>query len=112
MVFVGNNAFQLNQLGLEVADCIAQGRLAVVIQPPVGRLVQMRQLLLGAIGSMHREPELERFCAGTLVIESKRRRIELAIDGELCSMPPPLVFSKGRRALNLIVPPGQVSSPA
>lgn len=112
MVFVGNNAFQLDKLGLEVADCIAQGRLAVVIQPPVGRLVQIRQLLLGAIGSMHREPELERFCADTLVIESKRRRIELAIDGELCSMTPPLVFSKGRRALKLIVPSGQVSSPA
>lgn len=112
MVFVGNNAFQLSQLGLEVADCIARGYLAIVVQPPVGRLVRLRQLALGAIGRMHRERELERFCAGTLVIDSKRRRVELAIDGELCSMTPPLVFSKGRRALKLIVPPAPPSTPA
>lgn len=104
MVFVGNNAFQLRQLGLEVADCVAGGRLAVIVQPPSGRLVQLRQLLLGALGRMHREPDLERFCADTLVIDSKRRRIELAIDGELCALPPPLVFSKGRRAMTLMLP--------
>lgn len=104
MVFVGNNAFQLRQLGLEVADCVAAGRLAAVVQPPAGRLVQLRQLLLGALGRMHREPNLERFCADTLVIDSKRRRIELAIDGELCALPPPLVFSKARRAMTLMLP--------
>lgn len=104
MVFVGNNAFQLRQLGLEVADCVAGGRLAVIVQPPAGRLVQLRQLLLGAIGHMHREPDLERFCADTLVIDSKRRRIELAVDGELCALAPPLVFSKVRRAMTLMLP--------
>lgn len=111
MVFVGTNAFQLRQLGLEVADCVAGGRLAVIVQPPAGRLIQVRQLLLGALGRMHRDPQLERFCASTLVVDSKRRRIELAIDGELCVLPPPLVFTKGRRALTLMLPAATPADP-
>lgn len=105
MVFVGNNALQLEQLGLEVAGCIAQGRLAVIVQPPGGRLGVLRQMLLGALGRLRDEEDLERYCADSLIVDSKRRTIELAIDGELCKLTPPLVFSKGRRALTLILPP-------
>lgn len=104
MVFVGNNALQLEQLGLEVADCIARSQLAVVVQPPAGRLRLLWQMLLGALGRLHDEEDLERFCTDSLVVDSKRRTIELAVDGELCRLTPPLVFSKGRRALTLIVP--------
>lgn len=104
MVFVGNNALQLQQLGLEVAGCIMQGRLAVVVQPPLGRLQRLRQMLLGLFGRLGQEAALERGCASTLVVDSKRHQIELAIDGELCRLPPPLVFSKGRQALTVMLP--------
>ncbi len=104
MVFVGNNALQLEQLGLEVSDCVGQGRLAVIVQRRGGRLSVLRQMLLGALGRLRDEDDLERFCADSLVVDSKRRRIELAIDGELCTLTPPLVFSKGQRALTLILP--------
>lgn len=104
MVFVGNNALQLEQLGLEVAGCIAQGQLAVIVQPPAGRLSALRQVLLGMLGRLRDEEDLERYCADSLIVDSKRRTIELAIDGELCSLTPPLVFSKGRRALMLVLP--------
>lgn len=104
MVFVGNNALQLEQLGLDVAGCIARGRLAVIVQRPTGRLSLLRQMLLAALGRLHDEENLERFCADSLIVDSKRRTIELAIDGELCTLTPPLVFSKGRRALTLMLP--------
>lgn len=104
MVFVGNNALQLDQLGLEVAGCIAAGQLAVIVQPPVNRLQWLGQLLRGALGRLRDEEALERFCTDSLVVDSKRRTIELAIDGELCRLTPPLVFSKGRRTLTLMVP--------
>ncbi len=107
MVFVGNNALQLQQLGLEVADCISQGRLAVVVQPPLGRLRRLRQILLGLLGLLNQEAALERSCATTLVVDSKRRLIELAIDGELCRLPSPLVFTKGRQVLTLMLPAGR-----
>ncbi len=104
MVFVGNNALQLQQLGLEVSDCIGQGRLAVVVQRQRGRFGILRQVLLGALGRLRDEEDLERFCADSLIVDSKRRSIELAMDGELCSLTPPLVFSKGQQALTLILP--------
>lgn len=104
MVFVGNNALQLDQLGLEVAGCIARGQLAVIVQPPAGRLRLLLQMLLGALGRLRDEDDLERFCTDSLIVDSERRTIELAIDGELCTLTPPLVFSKGRHALTLIVP--------
>lgn len=104
MVFVGNNALQLDQLGLDVAGCIARGRLAVIVQRRTGRLSLLRQMLLAALGRLHDEENLERFCADSLIVDSKRRTIELAIDGELCTLTPPLVFSKGRRALTLMLP--------
>ena len=87
-----------------MAGCIARSQLAVIVQPPAGRLHLLRQMLLGALGRLRDEQELERFCTDSLIVDSKRRTIELAIDGELCSLTPPLVFSKGRRALTLIVP--------
>jgi diacylglycerol kinase family enzyme len=104
MVFVGNNALQLEQLGLEVSGCVAQGRLAVIVQRRGGRLSVLRQMLLGALGRLRDEVDLERFCSDNLIVDSKRRTIELAIDGELCSLTPPLVFSKAQRALTLIMP--------
>lgn len=104
MVFVGNNALQLEQLGLDVAGCIARGRLAVIVQRTRGRLSLLRQMLLAALGRLRDEEDLERFCADSLIVDSKRRTIELAIDGELCTLTPPLVFSKGRRALTLMLP--------
>lgn len=107
MVFVGNNGLQLQQLGLEVADCVTLGRLAVIVQPRIARWHRLRQLLLGLLGRLHQEATLECFCASTLVVDSKRRMIELAIDGELCRLPPPLVFSKGARALTLMLPATQ-----
>jgi hypothetical protein len=61
-------------------------------------------MLLGALGRLRDEVDLERFCSDNLIVDSKRRTIELAIDGELCSLTPPLVFSKAQRALTLIMP--------
>ncbi len=107
MVFVGNNALQLQQLGLEVADCISQGRLAVIVQPRLRLLHRLRQIAFGLLGMLSQEQALERSCTTTLVVDSKRRLIELAIDGELCRLPPPLVFSKGRQVLALMLPIGR-----
>jgi diacylglycerol kinase family enzyme len=106
MVFVGNNALQLKDVALDVAHCMRDGRLAVVVLRPVGVWRMLRLAFFGLTGALHREESLESFCADRLRVSPRRRLIRVALDGELLKLPTPLTFRSCPAAIHLIVPPG------
>jgi diacylglycerol kinase family enzyme len=105
MVFVGNNNLQLENLDPELARCAAEERLAVLVLRPLTRVGLLRLLLRAAFKSLGNDEQLESFCADGFEMETKRRFVDVVVDGEIVRCRTPLGFRIARGALQVILPP-------
>lgn len=108
-LFVGNNALQMEQVGLPEAQAIDGGRLAGVMLRPVGRLTLLWLLACGALRRLGRTDQVLNFDFSRLTVKARRfgsRRMKVATDGEVLWMRLPLVFSVAPDRLLLIRPSG------
>lgn len=108
MVFVGNNTLQLENLGMEVADCTKQDKLAIILMKETTRMEIARLLLRGAIRNLKDESRLKEFCADSFEVETSRKVIDLVIDGEIICCHTPLKFRVEKNALSVVVPAKEV----
>ncbi len=108
-VFVGNNALQMEQVGLPEAQAIDQGALAGVMLKPVGRWGLLKLLVRGAMGRLAEADQIVNFAFRRLTVRDRRfgaRRVKVATDGEVLWMRLPLRFEVSPHRLMLIRPPG------
>lgn len=108
-LFVGNNALQMEQVGLPEAQAIDAGNLAGVTLKPVGRWALLALLARGIFGRMGDADEVRSFAFQTLTVKARRfgaSRIKVATDGEVLKMTLPLRFEVAPEPLLLIRPPG------
>lgn len=107
-LFVGNNALQLDRVGVDEAGAVEQGRLAAVSVKPVGRLVMAGLLLRGAIGRLGDADEVQSFSFRELEVAPIGRIglpvVKVAFDGETAWMHWPLRFEVSPRPLWLVIP--------
>lgn len=106
-LFVGNNPLQLEQVGIDQAYDVTQGRLAVVCVKPVGRLGLLGLAMRGALGRLGDAEPVDDFAVRRLEVEPLRRRradVHVATDGEARLLRWPLCFEAAPRALRLLVP--------
>jgi diacylglycerol kinase family enzyme len=109
-LFVGNNALQLQQVGLPEAEAVEDGHLAGVALKPVSRWAMAGLLLHGALGRLGRAESVINFAFRDLrvqpVIQGRRhhRELKVAMDGEVCRLAPPLRFRVAPKQLQLITP--------
>ncbi|MES2899309.1 MAG: diacylglycerol kinase family protein [Pseudomonadota bacterium] len=96
-LFVGNNALQVEQLGLPLSGAIEDGKLVAVAPRPVGRIGMLWLMLRGALGQLGQADDLRAFSFRQLTVKqrglARRRRIKLATDGEVNLFDTPLRFS-------------------
>jgi diacylglycerol kinase family enzyme len=107
-LFVGNNALQLDQVGLSEADDVQHKQLAAVIVRPVSRMAMLGLALRGAVGRLHSADNVHDFPFTTLNVRRANRKtnrpLKIATDGEVCWMMPPLNFRVDPQPLMLMVP--------
>lgn len=111
MIFIGNNALQLRNLSMVVANCMKLDLLAVVMMKPVTKLETVRILFRGLFKTLEREDRLENFCVDELTIHTRRDTHEIALDGELIMMNSPLKVRALPGILNLVLPPPESKEP-
>lgn len=106
-IFIGNNALQLRDLALDVAHCMKQDLLAVVVLKPVSRGEMLRIFWRGLAKTLEREERLETFCVDSLTIHLPRRykQIMVALDGEIFQMSSPINVKAMPGILKMILPP-------
>ena len=107
LAYVGNNALQLDQVGVEQADAVARnrGRLAAILVKPVSSLRMLWLALRGALGRLGETDQVTTFDFRRLVVDSVgKRRITVATDGEIVRMRPPLTFEVAPEPLMLMLP--------
>lgn len=108
-LFVGNNRLQMEQVGMQPLDtALEEGRLAAIAPKPVGKLAMLGMLLHGALGRLRETGNVVSFAFKTLRVSaptlSRRRKVKVATDGEVCEMRLPLEFRVLEGQLALLVP--------
>lgn len=106
-VFFGRNALQMEQLGLDEAECIKRGELAILAPKEMHRFGLFGLALRGAIAQLESADNLMQFCAITAQVDftnSRKRSVRVAIDGELVNCKLPLTIESIPDALQVLVP--------
>jgi diacylglycerol kinase family enzyme len=106
-LFVGNNALQLERIGLLGREGPETGELVAVMLRPVGKAAMLGLMWRGALGSLGEADNIVSFpFRGLRVWRSGfvRRRIKVAMDGEILWLRTPLEFRVAPRPLYLIKP--------
>lgn len=107
LAFAVNNAFQLDQMGLDGAECIAEGKLALFVAPDTGRWGMLRNALTLAMGRAQRDVDFRLIAARRITIEAGARRRDVACDGEREKMRTPFTLEVIEDQLSVIVPRGK-----
>lgn len=106
-LFVGNNQLQLSRVGLHdgVANAVEQGRLAGIAVLPIGTWALFGLLIRGLLGRLGEDENIESFSFRRLSVSARRKkRLKVALDGEVMWMQSPLVFELAEHPLLLMVP--------
>ncbi len=107
LVFVVNNAFQLEQMNLAGADRVVAGDLVVFIAPDTGRLGMLRNAAALALGFASVDQNYMMLSAPRIEIDlptGRSRFWHVARDGERERMTPPLKLRAIADALEVTVP--------
>jgi diacylglycerol kinase family enzyme len=94
-LFVGNNAMQLERLGIAEAVAVAQARgiMAAIVVRETSGLGMLGLALRGALGVLGEAHQIDSFAFLRLTADPVgHRRIRVALDGEVMMMRPPLLF--------------------
>jgi len=104
IVFVGNNRYELQGWGIGSRACLDGGLLHVSVVRQTGRWALVRMILYSLFGRLETVREFESLCSEDLRIETRRRRLPVALDGEVVVLNTPLHYRIHPRALAIMVP--------
>jgi diacylglycerol kinase family enzyme len=108
-IFIGNNALQLRNLKLDVAQCMKQDLLALVLMKPFTKLEIFRVILRGLTKTLDSEESLVTFCIDHFRIHTRKPVQRVALDGELLWTRSPLEIKALPDTLNMVLPPKELA---
>lgn len=103
-LFVGNNEYEFSGFRAGGRSCIDAGHLGLCLAHRTGRLGIVRLFSRAVIGRLSQAEDFETFCVDEALIESRKRRLLVAIDGEVTHLETPLQYRIQRGALRVRVP--------
>jgi diacylglycerol kinase family enzyme len=109
-VFVGNNRYELNGTNLGRRHLLDEGVLCVYFTNRTGRFGLFRLALRAFFGRLEQAKDFDALCLGELWIETARKRVRVAMDGEVIQLAPPLHYRIRPASLRVIAPPSALGS--
>ncbi|GAC1408408.1 MAG: diacylglycerol kinase family protein [Burkholderiaceae bacterium] len=103
-IFIGNNAYSMNGFTLGERSTLQQGVLSLYVAQRTSRLGLFRLALQSLFGRLNQAKDFRASLAQDLVIETRRRKVYVATDGEVNQMETPLHYRVRARSLRVIVP--------
>lgn len=103
-LFVGNNEYEFSGWRAGGRSCLDAGRLGLCLAHRTGRLGILRLASRALIGRLSQADDFETYCVDEAVIESRKRRLLVALDGEVTRLETPLHYRIRRGALRVRVP--------
>jgi diacylglycerol kinase family enzyme len=105
LLFVGNNRYQVNLLGLGRREAIDRGELCVYAVRARGRGHLIWAGIRGVFGKLDQQRDFVTAYVAEAEISANRPALVLSLDGETTTLPTPLRYRIRPGALTLIVPP-------
>ncbi len=93
LIFFGNNQLQLKEMNLQIAECAAQGRVAGVVSAKSDKTSLFKMLYQLIRGALEQAKDVYSFSADRVVVDCKRKKLKIAIDGEIEELTTPLTFT-------------------
>lgn len=103
-VFVGNNHYQMNLLNLGTRENLDKGELCLYLANRVGRFGVLQLSLRALLGNLSQTKDFRIESAKEIWIETKKRRLRVALDGEVQRLKPPLHYRTIPKGLKVIAP--------
>ena len=103
-VFVGNNEYQMESFNVGARSCLDAGQLSLYTAHRTGRLGLLRFAVRALFGGLRDERDFDAMCTKEVWIETRRKRLRVATDGEVTVMNTPLHYRVLPGALRVIVP--------
>jgi diacylglycerol kinase family enzyme len=102
-VFVGNNEYHLEGARIGARARLDAGLLHVSMAPGLGR-AEMLYVLGRALAGRSTDDRLDTLLVPEIAINARRRRVPVALDGEIALLPTPLMYRTRPGALRVCVP--------
>lgn len=108
---VSNNSYDLERVGIEAPrNTLTEGRLSVYWLPHTSRLRLMRFVTRYMRGRVRQIPGFRSFRTTHMRVQAAKPLLRVGIDGELFTLPAPLVITSFPRSLTVMVPRSEPSS--
>jgi diacylglycerol kinase family enzyme len=104
-VFVGNNKYEMTLTNLGRRQRLDGGELSVYFTRRTGRFGLFRLALRAIFGRLEQAKDFEAMAVKEVWIETPRKRLRVAYDGEVTQLTPPLHYRTRPGALHVIAPP-------
>jgi YegS/Rv2252/BmrU family lipid kinase len=109
-LFIGNNEYKIAGFELGSRGCINAGKLGLYLSQGTGRLGLFRLAFHALFGRVDQAKDFDVFCVSEARIETRKRRLLVACDGEVERMQTPLHYRIRPAALRVLVPRTEVAS--
>ena len=103
-VFIGNNRYHISLNMLGTRDALDRGELCVYFTNRSGRFALLRLALRTLFGRLDQDKDFHSLSATELRIDTNRKSIHVAADGEVLTLTPPLHYRILPRALKILAP--------
>ncbi|MDQ3774018.1 MAG: hypothetical protein M3461_06445, partial [Pseudomonadota bacterium] len=91
-IFIGNNEYETEGFEVGTRKRLDAGRLCVYMARRTGRVGLLRFALRALAGTLRNEKDFDALRTEEVCIETKRKRVHVATDGEVTLMPTPLHY--------------------
>jgi len=103
-VFVGNNDYEMDFYNIGRCSRLDEGKLSIYLLHRSGRTGLFLLILRTLFGRLKQAKDFEEIRTTDVTINTRRKRIHVACDGEVETMNTPLQYRIHPRALRVIVP--------
>ena len=103
-VFIGNNEYTMESFNIGLRDRLDSGVLSVYIADRVGRWRLIGLAVRALVGRLRDHKDFLALRSNEVRIQTRRKRLRVAFDGEIGVMASPLEYRIRQRALRVIVP--------
>ena len=103
-VFVGNNEYEMEIFNVGSRKCLDAGKLSLYLLHRTGKFGLLSLGLRTLFGRLRQAKDFEAFCVEEIKIETRRKRLLVAFDGEVEKINAPLCYRIRPQALRVIVP--------
>ena len=108
-VFIGNNEYLMEGFAIGDRSGIEDGLLSLYVAQRPGRWRLLQLALRALTGRLRQARDFDAFLATDIVVQSKKKRLRVATDGEVTVMTPPLHYRV--RPASLLVMRPRIDSP-